>query len=200
VPRLPRGIHPVARLVAAPSDCEDNLARRAAFSVQADCRRRALIMRNHSGTHLVHAALAIILARTQAGRPPLTAPDRLRFAFSICARRWKSCATSTASQRRIRYNCQIETNVTSSNTPFPSGALAFFGDKYPNTSAWDHGDLARPDCFYSKSYACGTRPPRRRHSSAQDCPAQQSVAAGVTPNRGCNLASSPGNTTNTPPI
>jgi len=84
-------------------------------STLPDAERRARIMRNHSGTHLVHAALRNILGTHVKQAGSLNAPERLRFDFShfahVDAEELRDIEQQVNDE--IRYNCQIETNVTS---------------------------------------------------------------------------------------
>jgi alanyl-tRNA synthetase len=102
-----------------------------------DVPRRERIRRNHTGTHLLHHALRVVLGEHVKQAGSLVAPDRLRFDFS-------HYAPLTADQiERIE---RIVNDETLANTPVRSfettkaeaeamGAIAFFGDKY--------GDLVR---------------------------------------------------------
>ena len=61
--------YPVAGLVAHKVVAKETLRVGDRVTVVADAERRARIMRNHSGTHLVHAALRNILGHArEAGR------------------------------------------------------------------------------------------------------------------------------------
>ena len=67
----------------------------------------------------------------QAGS--LNSPDRLRFDFSHFAPVDPEELRDIEQQvnEEIRLNTAVETNVTSLEDALASGALAFFGDKYP---------------------------------------------------------------------
>ncbi len=103
--------YPVARLVAHRVTAKDTLRVCDRISVEADAERRARIMRNHSGTHLVHAALRNILGTHVKQAGSLNAPDRLRFDFShfahVDAEELRDIEQQVNDE--IRYNTQIET-------------------------------------------------------------------------------------------
>src|SRR5260370_11657102 len=77
--------YPVAGLIAHRIIPRETLHAADHISVFANEDRRARIIRNHTGTHLVHAALRNILVThvTQSGS--LNAPERLRLHFSHLA-------------------------------------------------------------------------------------------------------------------
>ncbi len=175
--------YPVARLVAHRVTAKDTLRVGDRISVQADAERRARIMRNHSGTHLVHAALRNILGTHVKQAGSLNAPDRLRFDFShfahVDAEELRDIEQQVNDE--IRYNCQIETNVTSLEDALASGALAFFGDKYPesNVRVVTMPDPRSPRGFYSKELCGGTHVHRVGDIGVLKIVSEQSVAAGV---------------------
>jgi alanyl-tRNA synthetase len=102
------------------------------LSARIDEVRRAAIVRHHSATHLLHAALREILGDHVQQKGSLVAPDRLRFDFSHHE------PVSDDELRRIErlVNEQIQANVEadaremSFDDAMAAGALAFFGDKY----------------------------------------------------------------------
>jgi alanyl-tRNA synthetase len=175
--------YPVARLVAHRITAKETLRVGDRVSVQADAERRARIMRNHSGTHLVHAALRNILGTHVKQAGSLNAPDRLRFDFShfahVDAEELRDIEQQVNDE--IRYNCQIETNVTSLEDALASGALAFFGDKYPesNVRVVTMPDARAPRGFYSKELCGGTHVHRVGDIGVLKIVSEQSVAAGV---------------------
>ncbi len=118
--------YPVARLVAHRVTAKDTLRVGDRISVQADAERRARIMRNHSGTHLVHAALRNILGTHVKQAGSLNAPDRLRFDFShfahVDAEELRDIEQQVNDE--IRYNCQIETTSTARSSAAAHTSIA----------------------------------------------------------------------------
>jgi alanyl-tRNA synthetase len=175
--------YPVARLVAHRVTAKDTLRVGDRVTVVADADRRARIMRNHSGTHLVHAALRNILGTHVKQAGSLNAPDRLRFDFShfagVDAEELRDIEQQVNDE--IRYNTQVETNVTSLEDALASGALAFFGDKYPesNVRVVTMPDSRAPRGFYSKELCGGTHVHRVGDIGVLKIVGEQSVAAGV---------------------
>ncbi|HXN51086.1 MAG TPA: alanine--tRNA ligase [Candidatus Acidoferrum sp.] len=175
--------YPVARLVAHRVTAKDTLRVGDRVAVVADAERRARIVRNHSGTHLVHAALRNILGTHVKQAGSLNAPDRLRFDFShfahVDAEELRDIEQQVNDE--IRFNCQIETNVTSLEDALASGALAFFGDKYPesNVRVVTIPDPRSPRGFYSKELCGGTHVHRVGDIGVLKIVSEQSVAAGV---------------------
>jgi alanyl-tRNA synthetase len=175
--------YPVAGLVAHKVIAKETLRVGDRISVVADAERRARIMRNHSGTHLVHAALRNILGTHVKQAGSLNAPERLRFDFShfahVDAEELRDIEQQVNDE--IRLNTEIDTTVTSLDNALASGALAFFGDKYPesNVRVVTIPDERAPRGFYSKELCGGTHVHRIGDIGVLKIVGQQSVAAGV---------------------
>ena len=98
-----------------------------------DAERRALILKNHTATHLVHEALHRVLGDHVRQEGSLVAPDRLRFDFRHYG------PTTAAELARIErmVNEQLWRNLPvmiKDGVPYEEalarGAKAFFADKY----------------------------------------------------------------------
>jgi alanyl-tRNA synthetase len=175
--------YPVPGLVAHKVNAKETLRVCDRISVVADAERRARIMRNHSGTHLVHAALRNILGTHVKQAGSLNAPDRLRFDFSHFAHVDTEELRDIEQQvnDEIRLNTEIDTTITSLDNALASGALAFFGDKYPesNVRVVTIPDERAPRGFYSKELCGGTHVHRIGDIGVLKIVGEQSVAAGV---------------------
>jgi len=175
--------YPVAGLVAHRVTARETLRVGDRVAVFADAERRARIMRNHSGTHLVHAALRNILGTHVKQSGSLNAPERLRFDFSHFAPVGDEELSDIERQvnDEIRLNTQIETGVMSLEEALNSGALAFFGDKYPesNVRVVTIPDPRSPRGFYSKELCGGTHVHRIGDIGVLKIVSEESVAAGT---------------------
>jgi alanyl-tRNA synthetase len=102
-------------------------------SVHATIRHDAA--RNHTATHLVHAALRELLGPHVKQYGSLVAPNRLRFDFAhfrpLSSRDTDDIESLVNEQ--IRKNQTVKTDVMGVQEAVAAGALAFFGDKYGDT-------------------------------------------------------------------
>jgi alanyl-tRNA synthetase len=175
--------YPVAGLVAHKVVAKETLRVGDCVAVVADAERHARIIRNHSGTHLVNAALRNILGTHVKQSGSLNSPERLRFDFSHFAHVDTEELRDIEQQvnDEIRLNTQIETNVTSLEEALASGALAFFGDKYPehNVRVVTIPDPRAARGFYSKELCGGTHVQRVGDIGVLKIVSEESVAAGV---------------------
>jgi alanyl-tRNA synthetase len=175
--------YPVAGLIAHKVVAKETLRVGDRVAVVADADRHARVIRNHTGTHLVHAALRNILGTHVKQSGSLNAPERLRFDFSHFAHVDAEELRDIEQQvnEEIRLNTQIETNVTSLEDALASGALAFFGDKYPehNVRVVTIPDPRAARGFYSKELCGGTHVQRVGDIGVLKIVSEESVAAGV---------------------
>ena len=175
--------YPVSGLIAHRIVAKEKLAVGDRVAGDADGSRREHIKRNHTATHLMHAALRNILGTHVKQAGSLVEPGRLRFDFSHFA------AIDSAELRDIEQqvndeillNSEIKTDVTSIDDALASGALAFFGDRYPeqNVRVVTIPDPSAPRGFYSKELCGGTHVKRTGDIGLFKIAMEQSTAAGV---------------------
>ncbi len=102
------------------------------LQLRIDNERREAIRKNHTATHLLHAALRQILGDHVKQAGSLVAPDRLRFDFTHFAR------LSERELERIERlvneqlwdNTAVQADITTLDNALASGAMALFGEKY----------------------------------------------------------------------
>jgi alanyl-tRNA synthetase len=91
--------------------------------------------RNHTATHLLHAALRLVLGPHVKQAGSLVAPDRLRFDFvhgaAVPASQVEELERIVNEQ--IRRNVPVVTEVRSREEAIAAGAMALFGEKYGDT-------------------------------------------------------------------
>ncbi len=104
-------------------------------SASVDQTRRAAIMRNHSATHLLHAALREILGEHVLQKGSLVADDRLRFDFSHNepVTQEQLVRIERLVNARILSNEETRIQVMSLDKAKESGAMSLFGEKYEDT-------------------------------------------------------------------
>ena len=102
------------------------------LSAQVDEQRRDATRRNHSATHLLHAALRQLLGKHVQQKGSLVAPDRLRFDFSHIAAVTPDELLQIEQfvNAQVRANTVAETTVRSYDDAVAAGAIALFGEKY----------------------------------------------------------------------
>ena len=102
---------------------------------EVDIRRRHDIMRNHTATHLLHAALHQVLGEHARQAGSLVAPDRLRFDFNH-----PEAMTPEQIERveqivndAVAADMEVTPKLKSREDAIAEGAMALFGEKYGET-------------------------------------------------------------------
>jgi alanyl-tRNA synthetase len=175
--------YPVSGLIAHRIVAKEDLHVGDRVATVADPVRRARDMRNHTATHLMHAALRNILGTHVKQAGSLVAPDHLRFDFSHFAPVDAAELAEIEQQvnEEILRNLALSTDIMNIDDALASGALAFFGDKYPesNVRVVTIPDPSSPRAFYSKELCGGTHVNRTGEIGVFKITGEQSVAAGV---------------------
>ena len=124
---------PVAGLIVQKGVVEEGyIAVGDPVEASVDAARRMDSSRNHSGTHILHAALRATLGPHVRQAGSLVAPDRLRFDFSHVGRmsRDELLSVQSLANEKVRANLLVSAQETSYADAVRQGALAFFGDRY----------------------------------------------------------------------
>jgi alanyl-tRNA synthetase len=175
--------YPVSGLVAHRIIAKEDLHVGDRVATVADPERRLRNMRNHTATHLMHAALRNILGSHVKQAGSLVAPDHLRFDFSHFAAVDAAELSEIEQQvnEEILKNLEMQTDIMNIDDALASGAMAFFGDKYPeaNVRVVSIPDASSPRGFYSKELCGGTHVTRTGEIGVFKILAEQSTAAGV---------------------
>jgi len=97
-----------------------------------DTERRWDIMRNHTGTHILHSVLRMRLGEHAHQAGSLVAPDRLRFDFTHGQPLSKDEVDDIEqlANEIVLANFAVNTHITSYAQAIEEGAMALFGEKY----------------------------------------------------------------------
>ncbi len=124
---------PVAGLIVHMGVVEDgDISLGDQVEAQVDPTRRQDTARNHSGTHLLHAALRQVLGAHVRQAGSLVAPDRFRFDYSHISplSRDELMDIQSLVNQKVREDLAVITKESSFAQAVQDGALAFFGDRY----------------------------------------------------------------------
>jgi len=109
-----------------------NLAVNDQVTTEVESPTREKTMRNHSATHLLHAALKAVLGRHVEQKGSLVEADRLRFDFSHPnpVTDAELAEIEDLINQQIRANNPVETRAMALEEAKKAGAEALFGEKY----------------------------------------------------------------------
>jgi alanyl-tRNA synthetase len=136
---------------------------------------RHATMRNHTATHLLHAALRTVLGTHVKQAGSVVEPARLRFDFThyTAMDRAEIEEVERLMNREILGNIPVETEIMPLDVAVTTGAMALFGEKY--------GDRVRvvsiPD--FSKELCGGTHVTRTGDIGVCKIVSEGSISAGV---------------------
>ncbi len=111
---------------------EGSLAVRDIVSAEVAGAERAATRRNHTATHLLHAALRHVLGPHVKQAGSLVAPDRLRFDFVHVSAltREQLLEIEQIVNEQVLKNARVHTDVKNTQEAIAAGAMALFGEKY----------------------------------------------------------------------
>ena len=128
----------------------------AELSVDADAR--SATVRNHSGTHLLHAALRQVIGTQAMQKGSLVAPDRLRFDFThdTPLSEEQIERIETLVNRWIESNAAAQVSELSYQDAINAGAIAIFEEKYGDrVRVVSFGDVSTELCGGTHARATG---------------------------------------------
>jgi alanyl-tRNA synthetase len=124
--------YPVSGLIVHKAVARDTLRVGDLVTAKVGVERRDATRRNHTATHLLHAALRKTLGTHVKQAGSLVAPDRLRFDFTHYAALDEQDLLDIEDlvNERILKNEEVVTTVMDLDGAVSSGAMALFGEKY----------------------------------------------------------------------
>jgi alanyl-tRNA synthetase len=136
---------------------------------------RRATMRNHTATHLLHAALRTVLGKHVKQAGSVVEPARLRFDFTHYASLSEDelAEIERLMNEQILVNSEVQTDVMPIDQALATGAMALFGEKY--------GDSVRVVSVpgFSRELCGGTHVKRTGDIGICKVTSEGSISAGV---------------------
>jgi alanyl-tRNA synthetase len=167
--------YPVSGLIVHKAVARASLRMGDVVTAVVDADRRDATRRNHTATHLLHAALRKTLGTHVKQAGSLVAPDRLRFDFTHYTGLGEQDLLDIEDlvNEHILKNEEVVTTVMDLDTAVNTGAMALFGEKYA-----DQVRVLTIDDF-SKELCGGTHVRRTGDIGLFKVVSEGSVAAGT---------------------
>ena len=168
---------PVSGLIVHKAVAREGLRMGDVVTAVVDAERREATRRNHTATHLLHAALRKTLGTHVKQAGSLVAPDRLRFDFTHYTGLGEQDLLDVEDlvNQHVLANEEMQTQVMDLDAAINTGAMALFGEKY--------GDQVRVvsvgDGSYSRELCGGTHVRRTGDIGLFKIVSEGSVAAGT---------------------
>ena len=142
---------------------------------RVDPESRHATMRNHTGTHLLHAALRAVLGTHVKQAGSVVEPSRLRFDFThyTAMDRDELAEVERLMNEQILANREVHTDVMDLDQALQTGAMALFGEKYG-----DRVRVVKIDTF-SKELCGGTHVGRTGDIGLCKIVSEGSISSGV---------------------
>src|SRR5438874_11858185 len=146
-----------------------------AVIARVDAHSRQSTMRNHTGTHLLHAALRTVLGTHVKQAGSVVEPSRLRFDFThyTAMDQDELAEVERLMNEQILANREVHTDVMDLDQALQTGAMALFGEKYG-----DKVRVVQIDTF-SKELCGGTHVGRTGDIGICKIVYEGSISAGV---------------------
>jgi alanyl-tRNA synthetase len=169
---------PVTGLILHKSKIEKgSLAVGDKVSARVDVQKRDATRRNHTATHLVHAALREVLGTHVKQAGSVVAPNYLRFDYAHYQPLTEAQITEVEDlvNRYILQNEPVNTNIMAIEEAMRGGAMALFGEKY----GADVRVLSIGDGVFSKELCGGTHVRATGDIGTFKITGDEAIAAGV---------------------
>ena len=146
---------------------------------RVDSESRHATMRNHTGTHLLHAALRAVLGPHVKQAGSVVEPSRLRFDFThyTAMDQHELAEVERLMNEQILANREVITDVMDLDQALQTGAMALFGEKYGDRVRVVH--IGNDGDTFSKELCGGTHVGRTGDIGICKIVYEGSISAGV---------------------
>ncbi|MHB8376700.1 MAG: alanine--tRNA ligase, partial [Dehalococcoidia bacterium] len=156
---------------------EGSIAVNDAVTARVEASKRRASERNHTATHLLHAALRQVLGTHVRQAGSLVAPDRLRFDFTHieATKPEELAAVQRLVNEKIREDIEVRPHEEAYDEAIAGGAMALFGEKYrAKVRVVDICEAAAAAAPQSKQQRAAAAPQsKQQRANSKDRPASQ---------------------------